>query len=1547
MKKIYAAAIILIILTLSGKTMAQWAYHNHDIYTSEIWTADSLHYITANITLHAPATLTIQAGTEIRFKNDATFTIEGAVHADGFSALVHIKGDTGDKGRIKLVDAGDSWFKYVNFHYGASLVIDNSDEVLVENCDFFDGSNQRPAGLTIQNNAAPEINQCQFYNDSYGIEITTASVPYISNSTFEGLGNAMMIRTGASPEVLNCNFTTNNIGIFLVSAGEPLITNCIMNENNFHGAQIEGASSNPLFTNCEFNQNAESGIFIRYDGQGTFTDCQANNNGSNGLKINYSEGSVTLNNFVANENCGDGVYARQSNLIVTGLEVNNNTGFGLNFYDDDEFDDYDLQVADIVALGNDTTAIRVPARVVGVLLQPNVNLDFENNHPDGIEIFDSYITENTVWPQPPLNIDLYLGGLFIVEGASLEIIHPNTLTAIYCRAEAEIHVIGTLKAENIQFLPAVEVELRANKGYWKGIYFSNSDSSELKNVTVKNAGFSDTGDRFAGIEIHTSAPPQDSAVIINDCYVEDCAGDGIYIYRSNPLIKNTFIGGCDSTGIYLDYYAKPIIDSCIIMQNASYGIFSNHQNCGGTLNASQITNNQGPPARFPTNMVGGLQNSTISGNQPNNRIEIAGGDMQDDATWPGDFEYIAYEQIDVNAANLTIQPGAMLKFMPYTELRVVTSSLTAIGNENQHIVFTSAQDNPAPGDWEGITFIQATDPCYLTYCDIKYAGSTENNPNIWSDDSEVYLSHCDISYSGSSGIINGSVPNEKYLYITDCNIHHNQQHGLSSEWFWYNYTHISNTNIYANGEYAIVAPADVLRFFTENIAIYGNGHNAIKVVGGGEPGAFDGQFHQGTWRNHGVPYEISQHISLMDGDTLTIEKGNTFYIEDEITFWVDGMLSAIGTSDSVITFTRMPESESHWKHMLFENDEKLSELAYCNFSHGGFYETSKNDTAAMIAMVNAAANFQNCLIDSSNTNGIYLNQNASAAFTNTAIRANGTNGMYVGAEGENTLTFGSELSAWNDIHSNVGYNISNNSSDAIEAGYIWWGSTAATEIAAGISENSGPVNYAPWTNAAHTQLYPNTWTGSSSADWNTAENWNPAIVPTSDDDVLITANGISPVIASAAGASCNSLIVNAGATLTINSGGSLITAGLINNKGTINAELSLSDDEYHIISPSNNNSLASMFAGDYLLKWNETNSAWDYITDPNEPLIPATGYYFYGQHKNTTHTFSGTPNTGNLSVALTASGSGDMQGFNLVGNPYPSSIDWSLLYDTYGAVYYWDPVSEDYLSWNDGDGAGSQYVAPMQGFFVYTDEAATLSFQNSVRTHESATNFYKNDAFGKLSNGLVLVASDEYHSDELHLRFNENADPGFELTRDAWKLFTQNEGISQLYSVSPDGPLSIDVRPFEAAVPLGFANSQPGVYRIGLKDVGDLEIVVLEDVKENIFTDLLLGDYTFSWDDSDDASRFVLHLSITHIADFVAADDVSIFAFDKQLFLHTSAGKAVSGVLTVTDLAGRQILVRQMDLNGSSSIGLPVRSGVYIVRFGSEKTVTTQKIYFN
>ncbi|MFZ4708058.1 MAG: choice-of-anchor Q domain-containing protein, partial [Bacteroidales bacterium] len=95
------------------------------------------------------------------------------------------------------------------------------------------------------------------------------------------------------------------------------------------------------------------------------------------------------------------------------------------------------------------------------------------------------------------------------------------------------------------------------------------------------------------------------------------------------------------------------------------------------------------------------------------------------------------------------------------------------------------------------------------------------------------------------------------------------------------------------------------------------------------------------------------------------------------------------------------------------------------------------------------------------------------------------------------------------------------------------------------------------------------WKGTASADWNTAGNWSTNIVPTSSDNVLISNVTNDPLIASGIGASCNNLTVNSSANLTLASGGSLITTGTITNSGTINAQRTISNGIWHLISLPN------------------------------------------------------------------------------------------------------------------------------------------------------------------------------------------------------------------------------------------------------------------------------------------------------------------------------------------------------------------------------------------
>ena len=75
------------------------------------------------------------------------------------------------------------------------------------------------------------------------------------------------------------------------------------------------------------------------------------------------------------------------------------------------------------------------------------------------------------------------------------------------------------------------------------------------------------------------------------------------------------------------------------------------------------------------------------------------------------------------------------------------------------------------------------------------------------------------------------------------------------------------------------------------------------------------------------------------------------------------------------------------------------------------------------------------------------------------------------------------------------------------------------------------------------------WTGSTSTNWHTAENWSPAGVPTASDNVTIPDVTNDPVI-STANAAVNGLTINAGAIVDLTN--RLLTAeGTVINNGTL------------------------------------------------------------------------------------------------------------------------------------------------------------------------------------------------------------------------------------------------------------------------------------------------------------------------------------------------------------------------------------------------------------
>ena len=473
------------------------------------------------------------------------------------------------------------------------------------------------------------------------------------------------------------------------------------------------------------------------------------------------------------------------------------------------------------------------------------------------------------------------------------------------------------------------------------------------------------------------------------------------------------------------------------------------------------------------------------------------------------------------------------------------------------------------------------------------------------------------------------------------------------------------------------------------------------------------------------------------------------------------------------------------------------------------------------------------------------------------------------------------------------------------------------------------------------------WDGSEGTNWTTAANWAAESVPTTSNSVYIRSSLSNyPIITSSIGASCNDIFVESGASLTVNSGGSLITNGTITNNGTINVVRSITDDIWHLISIPNNVTTANTFLGDYLQTWNESTGSWSEIINPATALTPpVTGYSLWGMTKATTYTFTGTPNTGNQSIGVThteVSGY-DNDGTNLLGNPYPSSIDWGDLDDTWGAVYYWNGTQ--YATWNNGSATngGVQYIPPMQGFFIVASTAGTFNLTNSNRTHNGATAYFKSTEEIP-DNSILLEAISDNLNDELLIRFNQETSDDFELQYDAYKFLSTTEGLSQLYSFIEDEKLSIDVRPETEIIQLGFKNDIDGIYSIGIKEITYNSSTILEDTKTSTFYDLKTGSYEFAWNIADNDKRFKLHLNAVGVNENITNnEDILIYALQKTIHIK-NRGTHKNTLLQITDITGKTVIERNIQLRDVTSIPTNLKSGMYIVSLRTNNSIKTEKV---
>lgn len=468
------------------------------------------------------------------------------------------------------------------------------------------------------------------------------------------------------------------------------------------------------------------------------------------------------------------------------------------------------------------------------------------------------------------------------------------------------------------------------------------------------------------------------------------------------------------------------------------------------------------------------------------------------------------------------------------------------------------------------------------------------------------------------------------------------------------------------------------------------------------------------------------------------------------------------------------------------------------------------------------------------------------------------------------------------------------------------------------------------------------WTGNTNSDWFNSGNWSNGI-PGPVTEVTIPGNLVNyPTL----------LTSTTVAEIIINSGGSFIGSEFLST-GSALVKRDIINSDYHFISsPVGDASIGNVFPLNQLEVWareyNETSGNWENLT-AGDILTVGKGYTVQ-MNQPQTALFSGVLNSSPVTSTLARLNPGvnpSRVGWNLLGNPFASAIDWDLTEHSSidGSVYVWN--GSQYVSWNGTTGALTNGIIPAENsFFAKTEvHGTTLSIPLTARVH-SNVGYYKST----VANLLELTVEGNNSSDKTFVHFNDQATADFDNEYDAYKLFG-NSDAPQIFSIISGNILSINELPMAGneMVNLGFKSSISAIYTLNAQGIDNFSSnvsVSLQDVKLNIIQDLKVNPvYSFTYEEGDAENRFRLKfLDMTGLAE-TALPGIKVFSFDKTVVVENAG--LHKGVIRIYDITGRELYSQQLDAQPTTYFPLQVTSGTYIVMILSQKGSVNTKIHIH
>ena len=431
------------------------------------------------------------------------------------------------------------------------------------------------------------------------------------------------------------------------------------------------------------------------------------------------------------------------------------------------------------------------------------------------------------------------------------------------------------------------------------------------------------------------------------------------------------------------------------------------------------------------------------------------------------------------------------------------------------------------------------------------------------------------------------------------------------------------------------------------------------------------------------------------------------------------------------------------------------------------------------------------------------------------------------------------------------------------------------------------------------------------------------------------------------------IILNTGAlTLQSDATGS---ATFVDNGGILNATTT---NVQQYMTAGRNWYISSPVAGGLSSTFNAVNNAntvcwydeihgnstpWQYITDNISTLDVMKGYVI-SMAASGPVTFIGTINTGTQSINLSRTPGQNKEGFNLVGNPYPSYLDWNQISKnkilstiwyrtkTQGGAYTFDTYNATGgMAIANGTKPVSNLIPPMQAFWVRVEPGetqATLSVDNTNCTHrDNVNNGFKSKASVNTTQPVLrLQISNGINSDETIIYSNTEASNDYD-GYDSPKMFDDSAELAEIFTVTGSENVAINglnTIPYDTEIPIGYSTLTSGSFSLKASQISNFvegtQIILKDylDINNPVIVSLNDSSYSFISDSTSfNVSRFTLlfhEKSVTTGSNVAGKGNVWISNNSNgQLIIHVAENGETS--VQVYNAIGQRVVSKNLKSN--------------------------------